>query len=158
MILKLYDGECISAFDMNGYPVATINGKRVRVSSIVWRKAFGQSPPDRIFHRNGDRYDLRPENLTADRSQVISEKMRQVCARIATSKCVKIDNRIIDNATGEVVYRDYNKLLNLGLVTGYHPVTTTMVFTGTVTIEVPAEFAEDVKKYVKRLHASRSEG
>lgn len=159
MILKLYDGEHISAFDMNGYPITTINGKRVRVSSIVWWKAFGQSPPDRIYHRNGNRYDLRPENLTGDRSQVITEKMRQVCARIATSKCVKIDNEIVDNVTGEVVYRDYNKLLRLGLVAGYSPVTTRIVaISRKVTLDVPEEFATDVRNYVKRLHASRYDG
>lgn len=158
MILKLYDGEHISAFDMNGYPITTINGKRVRVSSIVWWKAFGQSPPDRIYHRNGNRYDLRPENLTGDRSQVITEKIRQVCSQIAARRCVKIDNKIVDRDTGAVVYRDYNKLLRLGLVAGYSPVTTTMAFTGTVTIEVPEEFANDVRNYVKRLHSARYEG
>ena len=54
---------------VNGAVYVTLDGVRYLAKDLVWYLCKGKWPDARLYHRNGDRSDIRLENLTYDRQR-----------------------------------------------------------------------------------------
>ena len=81
----------------------------------------------RVYWRDGNPDNLRPENVTDDPRKVVKRAHRAALAAIGAGGCRKVGNAVWRGL--DVICDDYDALASTGLITGVDPVTVTIDLT-----------------------------